>query len=251
MRKPIVEAMLSYTTRQHGRGWVYAVQDAHKGGRTVGSVLVAVVLLLNEEYRIAYALLAISALLALASLTIARIQFPVPSRLEEHHCAEVQGFSAAYWLYMLAGACFASGLMSFELIAYHLSSSGLVSQNWVPLFLAFATGLGVVVSLALGKLYDRIGFPVILAAVLLTSLFSPFVFFGRVYLALFGMALWESVRLCRTCCSRPLSLASCQRGDEILHSGCSMQDTGAVGSSAALRPDCSMSTRVSAWLCSQ
>jgi hypothetical protein len=37
MRKPIVEAMLSYATSQHGRGCVYGVHNAlDAGGRTVG-----------------------------------------------------------------------------------------------------------------------------------------------------------------------------------------------------------------------
>jgi hypothetical protein len=135
MRKPIIEAMLSYTTSRHGRGWVYGVHNAlDAGGRTVGPILIALVLFLNGDYRTGYMMLAIPCLLALASLTLARIQFPVPSRLEEHRSAPATGFNAAYWLYMLAGACFAAGLTSFELISYHLSSSGLAGN---PLGAAF------------------------------------------------------------------------------------------------------------------
>jgi hypothetical protein len=33
--------------------------------------------------------------------------------------APARDFGKAYWLYMLAGALFAAGLMSFELISYH------------------------------------------------------------------------------------------------------------------------------------
>jgi hypothetical protein len=37
MRKPTVEAMLSYTTGKHGRGWVYAVNTAlDEAGATLG-----------------------------------------------------------------------------------------------------------------------------------------------------------------------------------------------------------------------
>jgi MFS family permease len=191
MRKPIVEAMLSYATSQHGRGWVYGVHNAlDAGGRTVGPLLIALLLFLHGQHRTGYVLLAIPCLLALASLTFARHQFPVPSRLEEHRSAPAKGFTPAYWLYMLAGACFAAGLMSFELIAYHLSRSGLATVYWVPLFLAFGTACGVMASLGLGKLYDRIGLPVILIAVVLTALFSPLVFLGGFYLALLGMAFW-------------------------------------------------------------
>src|SRR5207248_2299799 len=124
LRKPTVEAMLSYTTGKHGRGWVYAVNTAlDETGATLGPLIVALVLLLGGNYRTGYALLLISSLLALASLSVARFTFPLPSRLEEGRTAPASGFTSAYWLYMIAGACFAAGLMSFELVTFHLATT--------------------------------------------------------------------------------------------------------------------------------
>ena len=80
--------------------------------------------------------------------------------------------------------------MSFELISYHFAKTGIVAEHWIPLFLAVSTGFGVVVSLAFGKLFDRFGLPVVLAGVLLSAAFSPFVFFGGFYATLFGILLW-------------------------------------------------------------
>jgi MFS family permease len=191
IRKPTVEAMLSYTTGSLGKGWVYAVNTSlDETGATIGPLLMALVLLRNGSYRTGYALLLISALLALATLTVARIVFPLPSRLEEGRTAQARGFTRAYWLYMLAGACFAAGLMSFELISYHLSSTGTVTGYRIPLFLALSTGIGVVASLILGRIYDRVGLPVVLAAVFLSSLFAPLVFLGSFFVVLVGMILW-------------------------------------------------------------
>ncbi len=191
IRKPTVESMLSYTTGSLGRGWVYAVNTAlDETGATVGPLLIALVLFLKGGYRTGYALLLISALSALAALTVARVVFPLPSRLETGRTAQATGFTRSYWLYMLAGSCFAAGLMSFELISYHLSSTGIVTRYWIPLFLALSTGMGVIASLILGKLFDRIGLPIVLVAVFLSALFSPFVFLGGFFVALFGMMLW-------------------------------------------------------------
>ena len=191
IRKPTVESMLSYTTGSLGRGWVYAVNSAlDETGATVGPLLIALVLFLKGNYRTGYALLLISALSALAALTVARVVFPLPSRLETGRTAQATGFTRSYWLYMLAGSCFAAGLMSFELISYHLSSTGIVTRYWIPLFLALSTGMGVIASLILGKLFDRIGLPIVLAAVFLSALFSPFVFLGGFFVALLGMMLW-------------------------------------------------------------
>src|SRR5215470_6918225 len=191
IRKPTVESMLSYTTGSLGRGWVYAVNSAlDETGATVGPLLIALVLFLKGNYRTGYALLLISALSALAALTVARVVFPIPSRLETGRTAQATGFTRSYWLYMLAGSCFAAGLMSFELISYHLSSTGIVTRYWIPLFLALSTGMGVIASLILGKLFDRIGLPVALVAVFLSALFAPFVFLGGFFVALLGMMLW-------------------------------------------------------------
>src|SRR5579862_3668061 len=58
LRKPTVEAMLSYTTGKHGRGWVYAVNTAlDETGATIGPLVVAGVLFFRGGYHLAYAVL--------------------------------------------------------------------------------------------------------------------------------------------------------------------------------------------------
>lgn len=195
IRKPTVEAMLSYSTGKHGRGWVYAVNTAlDETGAALGPLLIALVLWSKggESYRFGYGVLLLSALLALAALVAARVIFPVPSRLEQGGpgTARSIGFTRPYWLYMTAGACFAAGLMSFELISYHLASSGTVDSRSIPVFLAAATAMAVVATLILGKLYDRIGIAAVVGAVLVASTFSPLVFLGGFWVALAGLLLW-------------------------------------------------------------
>jgi MFS family permease len=193
IRKPTVEAMLSYSTGKLGRGWVYGLNTAlDETGATVGPLVLALVLLLTGDFRTGYALLLISSLLALGALVVARVIFPVPAHIEEggEHTTSAKKFTRSYWLYMAAAACFGAGLMSFELVSSHLSKTGTVTEFWIPLFLAIATGVGVLASLVLGRLYDRVGLPVVLAAVVLSALFSPLVFLGGFYAALFGLILW-------------------------------------------------------------
>lgn len=190
IRKPTIEAMLSYTTGELGKGWVYAVNTAmDEIGATVGPLVVAAILFVGGDYRTCYALLLVSSLLALVSLTVARINFPLPSRLEQGSPAQAETFTRSYWLYMSAGTCFAAGLLSYELIAYHLASVDIVEGPWIPVFLAFATGCGVVASLVLGRLYDRAGLPVVLIAVVLSASFTPLVFQGSFLAALLAMPL--------------------------------------------------------------
>jgi predicted MFS family arabinose efflux permease len=191
IRKPTVDAMLSYTTGELGKGWAYGLNTAlDETGATLGPLVLAVVLLMQGSFQLGYALLLVPAVLALVSLIVVRLNFPLPARLEHGRTAPASALTRAYWIYMLAGACFAAGLMSFELISYHFAETGIVSGSWIPVFLALSTGFGVLVSLALGKLFDQFGLPIVLIAVLLSSAFSPFVFFGGFGAALFGILLW-------------------------------------------------------------
>jgi MFS family permease len=193
IRKPTVESMLSYTTGRLGKGWVYGLNTAlDEIGAMLGPLLIALVLLLKGEdsFRAGYATLLISTLLALAALTIAQRTFPRPAQLESGRTATAKGLTKSYWLYMLAGAFLAAGLMSFELISYHLSTTRVVEQHWIPVFLALSSGFGVIASLVFGKMFDRVGLPVVLVAVLLSSLFSPLVFWGGFLAVLCGLLLW-------------------------------------------------------------
>jgi MFS family permease len=78
--------------------------------------------------------------------------------------------------------------MSFELVSYHLSRTGTVTGYWIPVFLAISTGLGVVASLVLGRLYDRYELRVVLAAVFVSS--PALAFLGGFFGALGGLVLW-------------------------------------------------------------
>jgi len=83
IRKPTVEAMLSYSTGQLGTGWVYALNTAlDETGATIGPLLIAFAIYRGNSYRTGYSLLLISASLALIAVIVARITFPVPSKLE-------------------------------------------------------------------------------------------------------------------------------------------------------------------------
>lgn len=191
IRKPTVEAMLSYGTGTLGKGWVYALNSGlDETGATIGPLLMAVVLFLHGSYRTGFSLLLISSVLALAALTAARVVFPVPARLEKNEAAQQEGFTASYWLFMLAGAVFAAGLLSYELISFYLSSNAVVGIASVPLLLAFATGFGVIANLALGRFYDAYGMRVLYGAVFVSALFAPVLFSGGLTGVLVAMPLW-------------------------------------------------------------
>ena len=193
IRRPAVEAMLSYAGKSIGRGWVFGLNEAlDQGGATVGPLITALVLYLHGSYQNAFAVLLISALLCLGTLIIARVFYPRPHELEEKPARSLltKKFSKRYWLYLIAGALIAAGFADFALIAFHFQKTAIVAQSMIPVFYAAAMASGALGSLFFGRLLDKFGLPILLLAILLSALFAPFVFFGGFRLALIGLVLW-------------------------------------------------------------
>ena len=103
---------------------------------------------------------------------------------------ETKGLSHPYWLYVVAVGLIGAGYADFPLIAYHFGKTAVAPPNWIPIFYAVAMGVDAVAALILGRLFDRLGMPVIMAVSILSAFFAPLVFLGGFYSALGGMVLW-------------------------------------------------------------
>lgn len=193
IRRPSVETMISYTSRKIGSGWVFGLNEAlDQGGATVGPLVVALVLYLKGGYREGFAVLLISALLCLGTLTVARLLYPRPRDLDTKpaRALHTKGFSRAFWLYVAAGSLIAAGFADFALIAFHFAKAATVPAVGIPLLYSVAMASGALAALIFGRLYDRLGFPMILLAFFLSAFFAPLVFLGGFPLAVLGMVLW-------------------------------------------------------------
>ena len=194
MRNPPRDVMLSHATSVTGRGFGFGLHEALDSiGATLGPLVVAAVLAVRGDYRAAFAALLVSALLALGVLVAARITFPTPKDFEVELPAAVASdgrYPRAYWLYLVAVALVAAGFADFPLIAFHFHAASVVTDSWIPLLYAIAMGVSAVSGLLFGRLFDRIGIPVLAGATLVAALFAPLVFLGGSTLALLGMVCW-------------------------------------------------------------
>ena len=193
IRKPAVDAMISYAGKSIGRGWVFGLNEGlDQAGAAISPLIVALVLYLNGGYRYAFAVLLIPALLCLATLVVARISHPTPHEMEQEPAdfSEAKGFPKAFWIFTGAGALIAAGFADFSLIAFHFQKASIVPQQDIPLVYAVAMGAGALSNLLFGRLFDRIGFPIVFIAFLVGAMFGPMVFLGQFWLASLGMAVW-------------------------------------------------------------
>lgn len=193
IRKPAVDAMVSYAGTSIGSGWVFGLNESlDQAGATFGPLIVAFVLYERSGFREGFAVLLISALLCLGTLLAARLLYPHPDELEAKpaQTSETKGFSKAYWIYVAGGALVAAGFADFALIAFHFNKTAVISATEIPLVYAIAMAAAAVTNLGFGRLFDRIGFRVAAFAFFLGAMFAPFVFRQRFSLIVIGMLLW-------------------------------------------------------------
>jgi len=150
----------------------------------------ALVLFVKGGYRQGYALLAIPAIVTVATILAARRLFPRPSDLEAGHLMDRPGFGPRYWYYLAAAGCIGAGFADFALIGYHFQKSSVISPSLIPVYYAVAMGAGAIGALALGRLYDINRTRTVLGTFLAAAFFAPLVFLGGPLIALGGMVLW-------------------------------------------------------------
>jgi MFS family permease len=191
-RNPPRDVMLSHAAKEIGYGWGFGVHEAlDQMGALFGPLLVAVIIAHRGDYRHAFAVLLVPALITLGMLTIARLVYPHPENLETHTPVfQAEGFSRAYWIYLGAAALVAAGFADFQLIAYHFQKADAFKVSWIPILYAIAMAVSGAGSLAFGRMFDRVGIRVLVPLTIVSALFAPCVFLGGFWTAVAGAALW-------------------------------------------------------------
>ncbi len=143
-RNPPRDVMLSHAAKEMGYGWAFGVHEALDQCRALfGPLVAAAVLALRGEYRIAFAVLLIPALVTLSILVVARLTYPRPEELEANPPdVKATGLPRVFWVYLTGAVLVAAGFADFPLIAYHFARTSTVSSALIPVFYAVAMGVG-------------------------------------------------------------------------------------------------------------
>jgi MFS family permease len=192
IRTPARDAMLSHASSQTGLGWGFGLHEAlDQIGAILGPLMVSGVLYLKGSYQLAFALLAVPAVIALSIVVSARHSYPRPQDLEvAPPTIDSAALPKAFWIYVGAAALIAAGYADFPLIAYHFEKASIVPGAWIPVLYAIAMGADAVGALILGPLFDRIGMRTMLGAALISALTPPLAFLGGAEAAVVAMLLW-------------------------------------------------------------
>src|SRR5579862_2370717 len=143
-RNPPRDVMLANAGKLIGHGWAFGLNEAlDQLGALLGPLAVAGLLAWRHNYALAFALLAVPAVVTLLLVVAARLRFSGAGRIgREPQTSQVGRYPAAYWWYCAAAALVGFGFADYSLVGFHLSRGHVVSGAWIPVFYAFAMGAG-------------------------------------------------------------------------------------------------------------
>ena len=192
IRNPPRDVMLSHAGKEMGIGWAFGLHEGlDQAGALVGPLMLAVILACRGDYRLAFAALAIPAVVTCVLIVVTKFLYPRPEDLEPHsqemHAA---GMGRSFWIYLVGAGLGAAGFADYQLIALHLQKHGVASAIWIPIFYSVAMATGGAGSLLFGRLFDRFGVTVLIPLTFISIASAPLVFLGGFNWALVGAALW-------------------------------------------------------------
>lgn len=192
VRSPAKDAMLSYASKEVGRGWGFGLHEAmDQIGAILGPLIISTTLYFNKSYSFSFGILLIPALCALAVLFVAWFLYPNPQELEVSNSQiSSKGFPKKYWLYLCAISLVALGYVDFPLMAYHFQKVGHIEEIWIPIFFSIAMAADGIASLIFGHLYDKKGISVLIYVIGIAAFFVPLVFLGYFTSIVIGIILW-------------------------------------------------------------
>jgi len=171
LRSPARDTLLSFATAKMGRGKGFGIHEAlDQIGAFLGPLIFFLVVFMGYGYREGFALLFIPGILMLVFLYTARQSY-VGEEVEK----EAEGkLGRKFWLYIAFTTLAISGLVNFQLIAYHFKLNSIFSDELIPVLYAFAMGVDALSALIVGKAYDKLGLKCLFLVPVLTPLSVAF-----------------------------------------------------------------------------
>lgn len=188
VRAPARDLVLSDAAYGMGTGTAFGLHQAlDQLGAIMGPLLVAGILVATHSFQLAFAILLVPSILALIVLVVAK------DNSVAHHVDDIDGslhLSKRFWIYTGAMALLAAGYVDFPLIAYHMYKQLHISPAVVPLYYSGAMAMEAIVSYPLGRLFDRIGLPVVLGVACISIFATPLAFSTASWSLMAGIAVW-------------------------------------------------------------
>lgn len=194
VRSPSRDAILSYATKQVGRGFGFGLHEAlDQIGAVAGPLVFSAVFIFKGNYKEGFTILWIPALLTVFFVLFARFRLPEPEKFEGARADEREKASPAFWLYIAFIFLTVAGYVSFQLMSYHYKVRAVITDAHIPMLYALAMAVDAVVALIIGKAYDKVGLKSVAVIPLLTLPIAFLAFSSNFAAVVCAAALWGAV----------------------------------------------------------
>ncbi|HTT98283.1 MAG TPA: MFS transporter [Rhizomicrobium sp.] len=193
IRNPAANFMMSRAGDQIGQGWAFGLHEAlDQTGALVGPLITALVLARHGAYTDAFLWLGVPATITVLIVIGVSLRYPSAGRAAPKAKDDFGdgALPATFWIYASSAGLVAFGFADWPLIAYHLAQVKVVPPAIVPVLYAVAMGATGVGALVFGRLFDKIGFRVLVPAILIAAVTPPLVFLGGQTDAIIGTLCW-------------------------------------------------------------
>jgi len=195
IRAPARDTIISFASSNIGLGKGFAIHEAlDQIGAVLGPLFVAFVLARSKNYHEAFLFLGIPAIISLAFLTLSIFLYPKPEGIEAK-TEKLEIFPASSFKpYILFVFLTVLGFPHFQILSYHLKSTGTLQDETIPLLFALAMGLDAIFGLLAGFSFDRFKLRILF---LLPILSAPITLFGFLFKGIpsviMAVSLWGFV----------------------------------------------------------
>jgi predicted MFS family arabinose efflux permease len=193
LRSPAANTMMSRAGEQIGQGWAFGLHEAlDQTGALIGPLITAFVLARHGQYTTAFLWLGVPALLTVLIVGGVSLRYPFAGSVSPRSEGQARDreLPRTFWFYAISAGLVGFGFADWPLIAYHFAQAKIVTPAVVPVLYAAAMGATGVGALVFGRLFDRIGFAVLVPAILVAAITPPLVFLGGETAAIIGTLCW-------------------------------------------------------------
>lgn len=193
VRSPAKSTLLSYAAEGVGLGRGFGVHKAlDQIGAFAGPLAVAGIAAATGALWPGFAALVVPGAASLLLLWWLRRRVGRPAAPD--HPVEVDlrhpRLPRTFWMFAASSAAATAGLVTFGVIAFHLTRQQLVPDAVVPVVYAGAMAVEALAALVVGVVFDRVGGRVLYGLPLLVAAVPALVFDARLSWVLLGVALW-------------------------------------------------------------
>ncbi|MCX7895066.1 MAG: MFS transporter [Thermoanaerobaculum sp.] len=194
VRTPARDALLAQATAVVGHGKGFGLHEVlDQLGAVIGPLVVAWALARELGFSTAFLILAVPAVAALSTLTLARVLFGKVVAGQPAGATQGANFALrvpSFWWLLAFVALHVAGFAHFQLLAFHLQKHQVLPTASIPVLFALAMLVDGAVALPAGWLFDRVGLKALCLVPLVTAPVALLVFTTSPIAAAVGVALW-------------------------------------------------------------